>query len=79
MISLSLDSGPTSPKQYANENDLQWIQGFLGDWTTTEVPDQYGVQGIPEIILLDPQGRVLRTNLRGEKTLSAVRQALQDK
>jgi thiol-disulfide isomerase/thioredoxin len=79
MISLSLDSGPSAPKQYAKENDLQWIQGFLGDWTTTEVPDQYGVQGIPEIILLDPQGRVLRTDLRGEKTLSAVRQALQDK
>jgi thiol-disulfide isomerase/thioredoxin len=76
MISLSLDKTPDLPATYARTNGLNWAQGFLGDWSEATLPARYGVEGIPTIFLLGPDGKMLALDLRGEQILPAVREVL---
>jgi len=76
MIGLSLDAEPTAPKEYAEKNGFRWIQGFLGDRSKTPVPGQFGAWGIPQILLIGPDGKIVAKNLRGEEIKKAVARAL---
>jgi peroxiredoxin len=76
MVGLSLDAMAASPKAYARENDIHWIQGFLGEWLKATVPDLYGVEGIPSIFLIDPDGKIAARDLRGDAIRQAVGKAL---
>ena len=57
MIGLSLDDAPDVPKAFAAKHNLQWTQGFLGDWSETRVPSDYGVSAIPQIMLIGPEAQ----------------------
>ena len=76
MIGLSLDQSKEAPKVYAEKNGLRWTQGFLGDWSQTKLPEAYGVNGIPAIWLIGPDGKVVAKDLRGKGILKAVAKAL---
>jgi peroxiredoxin len=76
MIGLSLDENASAPRDYARRNAIQWIQGFLGAWSKATVPNLYGVQGIPSIFLIGPDGRIVDRDLRGEEIRAAVARAL---
>jgi peroxiredoxin/5-hydroxyisourate hydrolase-like protein (transthyretin family) len=76
MISLSLDASPAQPRGFARVNNIQWIQGFLGDWSQATIPNLYGVEGIPAIFLIGPDGRIVARDLRGDAIRAAVGQAL---
>ena len=77
MVGLSLDPNVTAPRKYAQKNDLGWTHGFLGDWSATDIPAQFGVQGIPAIFLIGPDGKIIETGLRGDAIKQAVARALQ--
>jgi beta-lactamase regulating signal transducer with metallopeptidase domain/thiol-disulfide isomerase/thioredoxin/protocatechuate 3,4-dioxygenase beta subunit len=79
MVSLSLDEGIEAPRAYLAKRELRWTQGFLGAWSTTRVPADYGVRGIPSIWLIGPDGRVLAKDLRGDAIKTAVAEALRRK
>ena len=74
MISLSIDEDPTAPKKFTRSRDIAWRQGFLGD--VNKIPGTYGVFGIPSIFLIGPDGKILATDLRGDKIKEAVTMAL---
>jgi peroxiredoxin len=76
MIGLSLDRSKADPKQYAAQQGLPWIQGFLGDWSQAKLPDEYGVRGIPSTWLIGPDGKVVAKDLHGEQIRSTVAKAL---
>jgi thiol-disulfide isomerase/thioredoxin len=76
MIALSLDVTASSAAAYVKKNDLKWNQVFLGEWSTTQVPADYGVEGIPQIMLLDPNGRVIAKDLHGDQIKRAIDAAL---
>jgi peroxiredoxin len=76
MISLSLDGDPGAPKDFARKNDIKWIQGFLGKGSDSKVTPLYGVEGIPSIFLLGPDGKIIARELRGEAIAEAVGKAL---
>jgi hypothetical protein len=50
--------------------------GFLGEWSKTDLPSRYGVEGIPSIFLIGPEGKVLAKDLRGDAIKSTVERAL---
>jgi hypothetical protein len=52
------------------------MQGFLGEWSKTDLPSRYGVEGIPAIFLIGPDGKLVATGLRGAEIKSAVQSAL---
>jgi len=76
MIGLSLDADIASARAFSLENHADWTQGFLGPWSETGLPDQYGVKSLPFILLIDPGGRVFAPGLRGKMIQSAVETAL---
>jgi len=79
LIGLSLDRDPEKPRAYLKENQCGWVDGFLGDWGKDKVTQKYGVQGIPSIWLIGPDGKIVHKGLRGEQIYEAVNSALQAK
>ncbi len=58
------------------EEGMNWTQ-IVCSAKTNQVPTQvYGIEGIPQIILIDPDGKVVGENLRGAKIRTAVKKAL---
>jgi thiol-disulfide isomerase/thioredoxin/uncharacterized GH25 family protein len=76
MISLSLDQKAGLPKKFAQDHDIKWSQGFLGEWSKDNVTKDYNVRGIPSIFLIGPDGKIIAQNLRGEAIKGAVDAAL---
>jgi hypothetical protein len=66
MVSLSVDKSIEEPREFAKKNDVPWLQAYLGEWTKTGVPAQYGVAGIPAIFLVNPEGKIISTGLHGD-------------
>ncbi len=67
MVGLSVDDATDAPKKYAQDNNVKWLQGFLGQGTNGQVVmNLYGVRGIPSIWLIGPDGKILAKDLRGE-------------
>src|SRR5437867_5145212 len=76
IIGLSLDAEPKEVEEFVRTRGLKWIQGFLGEWSQTKLPDQFGVSGIPATLLIGPDGRIIAKDLRGGATRDAVAKAL---
>lgn len=76
MVGLSLDGDKSALEQYVAKEELGWIQGHLGKWSETDVPDYFGVRGIPSVFLIGPDGKILEKKLRGSRTADAVAKAL---
>ena len=76
MVSLSLDPEASAPRKFAAKNDIGWTQGFLGDWSKSDVPERFGVEGIPAIFLIGPDGKIIARDLRGAAIKTAVANAL---
>lgn len=75
MISVSVDpQGDTTEvlKAYAAQHNAQWI------WArdTANVVSQYQVSSVPAIIILDPNGQIVQTNV-GETSASTLIQQIQ--
>jgi thiol-disulfide isomerase/thioredoxin len=79
MIGLSLDNNVSAPTAYAQKNSIKWIQGFLGPWSTSAVTALYGVDAIPSIFLIDPEGKIIERDLRGDAIAAAVKSALENR
>jgi peroxiredoxin len=76
MISLSLDNDVETPRHFVQKRGFKWRQGFLGEWSKAKLPDQYGVQGIPALFLIGPDGKFVSKDLRGPAIREAVEKAL---
>jgi len=72
MIGLSLDPDIKIPREYAKKHQLGWVMGFLGEWSKAELPSKYGVEGIPSIFLIGPDGKIVARDLRGENIKATV-------
>ena len=44
---------------------MPWVQGYLGDASKTDVPAKYGVEGIPSVFLVSPEGKIIAKGLSG--------------
>ena len=77
MIGLSLDQDAKAPAEYVKQNGMSWLQGFLGDWNAAQQwMAPYGVQNVPAIFLIGPDGKLIAKGLRGEQILSTVQNEL---
>lgn len=76
MISLSVDDAPDAPRQFTLSQQTPWHQCFLGPLAQTELPNHFGVEGIPSIFLIAPDGKILARDLRGDAIKQAVAQRL---
>jgi len=63
MIGISLDNaGSEEPLgKFIAKREMTWLHGLSGDWQS-DTARSYGVQSIPALLLLDPDGKVLLSN-----------------
>ena len=76
MISLSLDPSEDDVAKFLKQKKEPWTQVFLGDWSKDPVTKKYGIELIPSILLLDPDGKIVARDLRGKGIKEAVGKAL---
>ncbi|MEN6625130.1 MAG: carboxypeptidase regulatory-like domain-containing protein [Candidatus Sumerlaeia bacterium] len=76
VVSLSLDREPAAPRRLVEKNGYGWEQGFLGDWTRTKVPADYGITFIPTMVLIGRDGRILASTSSIEELKNTLAQAL---
>jgi thiol-disulfide isomerase/thioredoxin len=70
VLGVSLDETPEAAKNYAKEYKLPWDSLFQKneeqrEWSHPLV-EHYGISGIPTVILVDKDGKVVNMNARGE-------------
>lgn len=66
VIGVSLDDKADRWKKAIEEDGMPWAQvSDLKGWKN-EVSTYYGIQGIPSTLLVDPQGKIIAKDLRGE-------------
>lgn len=72
LIGLSVDKDISKPASFISENDMPWLQGYVGELRESDVPKRYDVGGIPATFLIDPEGRIIGKDLREHHLLETV-------
>ena len=69
IIGVSLDDNKASWLGAIKSNGFQWIELCDLKGRLNEVAKAYGIAAIPQSFLIDPQGRIIAKNLRGNDLL----------
>ncbi len=76
ILGMNLDADAKAAQQFVKDNGLLWPQAHLGEWSQTQVPGLFGVDGYPVAMLIDGEGKLAARQLRGSSIRTAVRNAL---
>ena len=77
MVGLSLDPGQSAAfSDYLKTNNLPWTQAYLGDVRQHNIFQQLGLNQLPAIFLVGPDGKLVAKDLRGPAIRQAVESAL---
>jgi RNA polymerase sigma factor (sigma-70 family) len=83
LMGLSLDGTLAAAQKYAADNQLTWIQGYLGE--RSDLPMRYGLRALastitwsigPKSVLIGPDGLIIRPDVRGPAITTALEEAL---
>jgi peroxiredoxin len=76
ILGVSLDQEKEAWLQAVAKDNLTWTHiSDLKQWESSAVP-AYGIEGIPFNVLLDPQGKIIASGLRGEGLMSKLEEVL---
>ncbi|MPN63430.1 Thiol-disulfide oxidoreductase ResA [bioreactor metagenome] len=76
ILGVSLDESKEDWLKAISDDKLAWAQvSDLKGWKN-EVAASYAVRSIPSNFLLDPEGKIIEKNLRGEKLTEALEKYL---
>lgn len=75
IIGISLDRGKAPLESYIKKEGIRWPQYYD---STRQVSNMYQVRAIPSTFLIDGDGVIRKTNLRGSALESAVAQLVQE-
>ena len=76
ILGISLDSDKAAFTSYVERESIPWPQVFAGEISGFDITSIWGIEGIPAILLIGPDGTLVAQHLRGEAIGVAVRQAL---
>lgn len=72
---VSVDQNPEKWKQAIAQDDIPWLQVLD---KTGQFAQTYQVVSIPTTILLDPEGKIIAKNLRGENLVRKLEEVMKD-
>lgn len=78
IISLDLDSSAQRAGKFAAAHRMDWPQGHLAGGWKNPVAIRYGVNAIPALFLISPDGKILARDLRGVRIEAEVDDALRE-
>lgn len=76
VISVSLDKKDEAWRKAIGEDDSPWTQVIDPQGTDGSIYAWYSLNGIPAIFLLDGNGKILASNMRGEGIINNVKKYL---
>jgi peroxiredoxin len=79
IVGISLDSDRAKLDSFIEKKEMPWPQFFDGKGWENKLGQKYGVNSIPATYLLDREGKIIATNLRGDALEAAVEKALAQK
>jgi peroxiredoxin len=81
IIGVSLDRPGQKEKwlKAIHDDGLGWTQVSDLKFWNNEVAKQYGIKAIPQNLLLDPEGKIIAKNLRGEELDQKLSEAIEGK
>ena len=79
IIGISLDSDRAKLDTFVKEKNMPWVQFFDGKGWQNELAQKYGINSIPATYLIDGEGKIIASGLRGDKLEAAVAAALAKK
>jgi len=79
IVGISLDSDRQKLETFIKQKNMTWPQFFDGQGWQNKLGQKYGVNSIPATYLLDGEGKIIGSNLRGEALEAAVAKALAKK
>ena len=65
IVGISLDQNKAALTKYVKENDMKWPQYFDGKGWDNEIATRFGIHSIPAMWLVDKEGKLSSTNVRG--------------
>ena len=75
-LGLSVDEKQETAKSFLKKKPSHYLQGYVGQKENYEdISTAYGIESIPSIWFVDPEGKVLAKNLMGPAILKAVEKA----
>jgi RNA polymerase sigma factor (sigma-70 family) len=74
MVSLSLDEQPADLESFMRSRKFPWANALIGP--NSPIAAAYDATAIPATFLVGPDGRILAKDLRGERAIMTVREAL---
>jgi peroxiredoxin len=78
IIGLGGDDTLEEVKKYVAEHGVEWPEIYFGEKWGEGVAGQYGLSGLPYILLVNPEGKIVTTWLRGERLTSAISDAMKN-
>jgi thiol-disulfide isomerase/thioredoxin len=79
VIGISLDQERPKLEHFIKDKSMKWPQYNDGEVWDSKLVQQYGVEAIPAVFLLDRKGNIIGKNLHGEELDMAIAQALKKK
>ena len=81
IIGVSLDRPGQQEKwmKAIHDDKLEWTHVSDLQFWNNEVAKQYGINAIPQNLLLDPEGKIIAKNLRGEELEAKLGEAIEGK
>ena len=76
IIGVSLDADQQKVLDFIKENNMPWSQYFDGQEWQNKLAVKYGIDSIPMTYLLDRNGKIIGTNLRGLDLMDMVAAAV---
>jgi thiol-disulfide isomerase/thioredoxin len=76
VVGISLDRDRAALEKFLADEQNPWIILHDGDWKDNAVATYYGVMGIPTVILVDQEGKVVSTRARGPELGKLLEQLL---
>lgn len=65
IVGISLDQDRASLDKFIKDNGMTWVQYFDGKGWESKLGQKYGISSIPSTYLLDGDGKIIATDLRG--------------
>jgi thiol-disulfide isomerase/thioredoxin len=79
VIGISLDRSARDLKNFLAEHPEPWPQIHFGDQQDNPLAEQYRIEGIPCLVVIGRNGRVVATDVRGGEIEQACQAAIQEK
>jgi len=78
-VGVSVDEEAPAVRKVVESRGYKWTQARLTPEIRAKVTEAFDVNGLPTVLLLNPDGRIVARDLEGDRLRTAMQRALSKK